>query len=301
MEFRGYIVSLFRAVPRRWRRMLGVFILFLAVFDAWAISAFFDPGNGGAAEIYFLDVGQGDAQLAVLPDGARVLIDGGPANGMALREIERVSDMFKRRIDVVVLTHPEEDHFGGLIQVLRRIPVGAVITNGFPGKSAMFPEFERAVAESGAILFEAASGDSVRQGGAVFRAVSPDASDLPRGNAHETNEKSVVLVLDVEETRLLFSGDIGEKTERSLSGKIGRIDVLKVAHHGSKFSSSEAFLSSLRPKLAFVGVGKNSYGHPAKETLARLSSAGAEIFRTDIDHTLRLVVSDGIGRVYSLD
>lgn len=300
MEFREYIIPLFRKIPRQWRRMIGIFVFFLAVFDVWAIVSFFDLKNTGVAEIYFLDVGQGDAQLVVLPDGARVLIDGGPANGRALREIERVSNIFEKHIDIVMLTHPEEDHFGGLIHVLRRIPVGAVMVNGFSGKSEMFPEFERAVAESEAISFIAAAGDSIRQGDAVFKIISPDISDFSRGKEYETNEKSIVSILEVEEMRLLFSGDIGEKTERSLSEKIGRVDVLKVPHHGSKFSSSEAFLGFLRPTIAFVEVGKNSYGHPTRETLARLSSAGAEIFRTDIDHTLRLVVSDGVGRVYSL-
>jgi competence protein ComEC len=256
---------------------------------------------GENLEMYFLDVGQGDSGFVELPgleeppfgDGVQVLVDGGPPNGRVLEELGRILERGDRYIDLVILSHPELDHFGGLVEILKRYRVGVFISNGLKGKSVAFQDFENAIRESGVREVVLRAGDKITYAGNEFKVLSPDAKAL---TAKDLNDTSLVLELRSKNSRILFTGDISSAVENLLP--VGDIDILKVAHHGSRFSSSANFLSAVKPEAAVIEVGKNSYGHPTSQTLSGLEEVGAKILRTDSDGTIRFEVDGENIRIF---
>ena len=234
------------------------------------------------SELYFLDVGQGDAEL-VRTERAVYMIDGGK-NDLAANALGDILPFLRRRIDVLFISHPQQDHLGGLFDVIRRYGVGAVVWNG--ERNELWSSFSAELAARGIPVFAVSAGDIVRQEKNVFRVVWPPAGSAPS----DQNDQSLVLFFSNGATTALYAGDVTEKVERALGAVASStIDVLKVAHHGSKYSSSMGFLETLRPLVAVIEVGKNSYGHPTQEVLARLADVGARTFRTDQSGTVRIV------------
>lgn len=272
-------------------------ILILLLLAANAVLGIRILGRGaGEASISFLDVGQGDASLITLPARGRtvqILIDGGPTTAI-LPALEAVMPKGDRSIDLVVLTHPQLDHFGGLIDVVKRYRVGAFLWNGRAGTIGAWNDLVAAVQESGIPAVALGRGDAIRIGNRALAVLHPDQAGLMSG---ELNDSSLVTRLDTDGVRALFTGDIAARTERLLSPEEIRADILKVPHHGSKYSSSEEFLAAVRPRAAFIEVGKNRYGHPTAEALARLAAAGGRIFRTDRDGTVRVLLGKAMLRV----
>ncbi|MEK7624275.1 MAG: hypothetical protein AAB404_00895 [Patescibacteria group bacterium] len=238
-------------------------------------------------EIYFLSVGQGDSELVVLPGGARVLIDGGKGN-RAIQELTSILPFFDRYLDLVVLSHPETDHFLGLIDVLKNYKVGTFISNGREGTADSWPVLTGILKNGKIPSVSLAAGDKICYRENCFNILSPTRDFL---NSRETNDSGLVMELASADSRILFTGDIGKKVEDFLVKNFNfKIDVLKVSHHGSKFSTSQNFLAASRPRFAFIEVGKNSYGHPTGEVLNRLAAIGATIYRTDKDGTMKMVI-----------
>lgn len=260
-------------------------VVWLLVLDA-ALAGFLATRAGGAG-LYFLNVGQGDSELVRTEGGADVLIDGGPPNMRAVKELERILSFFDRSVDVVVMSHAQADHFGGLVEVLRRYRVGVFVWNGVPGTAASLVDVEAELMAHDIPVVELHAGDVIRHGGDTFSVVWPP----PERRAADLNDAALVLLADVSGTRALFTGDISAPVEREMLARSrtlfeGGIDVLKVAHHGSGYSTSAEFLTATCPRVAVVEVGENRYGHPAAETLERLAGAGAAVYRTDMDGTV---------------
>jgi competence protein ComEC len=269
--------------------LIALICLVLADIFVWAeISGFSKSGN---AEIYFLDVGQGDSELVIFPGGARALIDGGPGKKTA-QALDSIIPQFDRRVDLLILSHPEADHFSGMIDVLKRYEAGAFIWSGQPGQTEAFNDLIGEIGRQKIKSVSVSAGDKIRQGDSVFEVLSPYGKSA---GAMSANEASLVLKFSSNGGEALFTGDIGFFSEKTVySGyDLSGIDVLKVAHHGSKNSSSENFLAAVSPALAVIEVGKNSYGHPAKEALLRLASIGTQVLRTDEDGTIKIVFENG--------
>jgi len=191
-----------------------------------------------------------------------------------------------RYLDLVLMTHPQEDHFGGLIEVLRQYDVGAFLLSGRSRDTDAYRELVRVIGERGIRMVELGSGDRIRTSGGTVRILSP-TPDLLRSD--DLNDTTLVARVENAGVSALFTGDAGTPVERTLvRAGIGPVDVLKVGHHGSRFSSSEEFLRVLRPAVAVIEVGKNTYGHPTPETLGRLRAVGAAIFRTDERGTIEV-------------
>ena len=265
-------------------------ILFLAVFDVfiWGQIVFSAPNKN--TEVYFLDVGQGDSELAVLPGNVKILIDAGP-NRKVLDELTSALSPFDRYIDLVVLSHPQLDHFAGLIDVLKRYQVGAFVFNGRRGETAAFGDLEKIINENKIPIIILGEKDKIKYQDSRFDVLSPSKNLL---SSAELNDTTLVMRLLSQNAKILFTGDIDSKIENYLAEKYELdVDVLKIAHHGSKFSSSEEFLRAATPKLTIIEVGKNSYGHPTEQVLNRLALIGAQIFRTDKDGTIKLVLDNG--------
>jgi competence protein ComEC len=268
---------------------LILIMIFLVAFDVfvWGL-IIFEPINKNL-ELYFLDVGQGDSELVILPNGPKVLIDGGP-NNKVISQLALVLRPTDRYLDLIVLSHPQTDHFTGLIDVLKRYQIGAFIFNGRSGTADSWFELVKIIQENRIPAVVLAAGDKIHYLDSQFNFLLPDKNFI---ESSDLNETALVPLLQSLNAKILFTGDIGAKTEDYLIQKYDLdIDVLKVAHHGSKYSSSEKFLSNISPKIAVIEVGKNSYGHPTSEVLKKLASVGTQIFRTDKDGLIKLVINN---------
>lgn len=241
--------------------------------------------------LYFLDVGQGDSQLVELPGGIHVLIDGGPSGSALLRNLAAVLPQQKKYIDVVVMTHPELDHFAGFIDMLKNYEVGAFISTGRTRDNAAYSELVDQLELHRVKHVQLREGGSITYGAATFSALGPSPQDAV---SKELNDSSLVLLLRTPDFSALYTGDIGEDVESELTQKYNiDVDLLKVAHHGSKFSSSAGFLKEASPQISVIGVGKNSYGHPTAQAMSRLERFSEQIFRTDQDGIIKIVFENG--------
>tara|TARA_Y100000310_G_scaffold297074_1_gene329839 strand:- start:3223 stop:4047 length:825 start_codon:yes stop_codon:yes gene_type:complete len=239
-------------------------------------------------EVAFFDVGQGDAIFLETPQGHQVLIDGGPDDTVLLG-LNKVMPFWDRTIDLVILTHPDADHITGLVEVLKRYEVSHVLWTGVEKDTKSFEAWKQELEREGTKETIATAGQKIRWSQdlkEVLEILYPQ--EKPKGNA-KTNETSIIAKLIYHKNSVLFSADTTKKIEALLlkEEKNLKAAILKVAHHGSKTSSSREFLQSVKPLVAVISVGKeNRYGHPHPEILARLHEYGIEIRRTDKEGTI---------------
>ncbi len=236
----------------------------------------------GRLTVTFLDIGQGDSILIEGPAGHRILVDGGPSGEAITSALGRHLPFYDRRIDLVILTHPQSDHLAGLPAVLDRYDVGGVLAGRLQADSALYHDWRQAIITAGLPYVEAGRGQWADLGGGALLAVL-SASPAPfSDDQDDVNDASVVLKVTLGRVAALLTGDIGSGGEADLmrEGTDLRAAVLKVAHHGSDTSTSPRFLRRVRPIVDVISVGaRNRYGHPSPEVLDRLE--GDHILRTD--------------------
>lgn len=258
----------------------------------------------GLLKIYFLDIGQGDAIFIETPSGFQLLIDGGPGNKV-LSKLGEVMPFYDKNIDLVVMTHPDADHATGLLGVLERYYVENVVYSDIVIDKALYNAWEEAVVKENSNIIDPFAGKTIELGdGATLNFVYPLESIAGKTvKEGETNNGSAVVMLKYGGLEVLLTGDLETKGERALILQNIDIDadVLKVGHHGSKTSSSEAFLSAVSPEVAVIQVGaKNRYGHPSPEVLERLENYGIKVYRNDLGGDIKLI-SDGINYLISAE
>ncbi len=256
----------------------------------------------GACEfsVTFINVGQGDSEFIVLPNCKTVLIDGGPSSSASSNLAKFLTGHNISSIDYVVLTHPHTDHFKGLQYVFDNLSVSnfydTKVNN--PSSSTLKKFRDTAAAEPGINIFYPVEGQELDWAeGVKVKILNSCSQESQTSQGEILNNCSIVMKMTYQNVSMLFMGDAQGETENLIADKYRdelRSDVLKVGHHGSSTSSSEKFLSYVSPKLAYISVGKNSYGHPSDATLGRLENIGARVFRTDRDGTSVFIPGDKI-------
>lgn len=268
--------------------LLGVLVC-VALF-VW--SAVFAREGSGTLSVAFLDVGQGDAILIEAPGGARVLIDGGKGAAV-LRALGEQLAFGERSLDVIIATHPDLDHIGGLPEVFARYEVGMFIEPCVADDGADYAALREAVLQEGLEPVCAGAGMAlVLEEGVRLDLLFPDRD----ARALEANTASVVARLSYGDTAFLLTGDSPVAIEEYLASMHGdslASNVLKLGHHGSKTSTSELWLKAVQPERAVISVGcDNTYGHPHKEVLDRLKAAKITTYETCKEGTI-VFGSDG--------
>lgn len=265
-------------------------LLFVATIFIWYTVAAED--RGGKLTVAFLNIGQGDGIFIESPIGTQMMIDGGPG-GVVLRELGKMMPFYDRSIDLLLVSNPDKDHMSGFLDVLRSFDVTSVVEPGTIGASSDYRSLLEEIKKEGALRIIAKRGQRFDLGGgAYFDVLFPDRDVSGLG----TNDGSIVGKLVYGNTSFLFPGDAPSAIEEYvtyLDKEQLNVDVLKVGHHGSKTSTSEALLGFASPTMAVVSAGKdNKYGHPHQETLDTLKQFDVDTLRTDLQGSI-VMESDG--------
>src|SRR3989344_3467211 len=283
-------------------------VIFLIFVATWFLTLKFESST--QLEITLADVGQGDAILIKTPKNQTMLIDGGP-NNKVLEKLGEYLPPLAKRIDIVLLTHPHADHVVGLIEILRRYEIGAVILSGADLKTEVYSEFLKTVKEKNIPVIIAEAGEAIRfDQNLEFDILSPAKSESLVFNkksegfgsaGNDVNDTSIVGKLIFKDFSIMLTGDATFKIENQLLayGENLKSDILKAGHHGSKYSSSLQFLKLISPKAAIIEVGaKNRYGHPSPAALSRLKMINASIFRTDLNGDIEIISNGFTTSIY---
>ena len=270
-----------------------IFLVFLFCANIFAWSVVYDLNQVQAFQIIFFDVGQGDSIFIQTPYGYQILIDGGPTN-IILEKLGGVMNFWDKSIDIVILTHPDHDHIAGLIEVLKKYKVDFVLWNGALKETGESDEWKRLLQKepiNSKIVF---SGYQISTPMMTFDILYPFES-LENIEMKNVNNGSIVIRAVFEDTSFLLTGDIESSVEKQIleNEKLITSDILKVAHHGSKTSSSEDFVKIVNPAVVVISVGENNpYNHPHPTVLELFEKYDINILRTDLVGDVR-IISDG--------
>ena len=294
-----YLIFISRKILKK--SYLTALLVLFAIYFFISLVSLKRLNETGLLKMEFLDVGQGDAIFIITPGNSRILIDGGPSKAISSR-IVNLLPLNDKRIDLIILTHPHADHVTGLTAVLKDFEVRSIIFNPEDYDSKTFSDFMAAVKDEvakGAKIIKVKTGDLISFGDLKLRVIwdpySLDSPTSPNLASNNPNDRSIVTEFSYKNFDAFLPGDeeIPEAERMLASVALSPVEVLKVAHHGSRNGLNDNLLNVLKPDLAVISAGKgNSYGHPHPETINLLSEAGTKVLRTDLNGTIE-VVSDG--------
>jgi len=274
------------------RRNFKFFLFFLLILaNSFVWQAIFNLEKGLA--VSFFDIGQGDAIFIETTNQHQILIDGGPKSEI-LEKLAKEMPFWDKSIDLIILTHPEKDHLEGLLEVLKRYKVENILWTGVKKETLIYQEWQKAIEKEKAKIFIAKADQKIKAGKVIIYILYPFES-LEGKETKNANDTSIVSKLIFNENSFLFTGDISKSIEEKLVQKYKGLNsnVLKVAHHGSKNSTSKLFLEKVSPEIAVISCGENNpYNHPHLEVLQNLSEFGIKILRTDKNGDIK-IISDG--------
>lgn len=276
------------------KRTVWVILGILIVFNILAWAEVLELRSPDLLEVTFFDVGQGDSIFIETPKGHQILIDGGPS-GVILEKLSQEMPFYDKDIDLIILTHPDHDHYFGLLKVLENYEVENIIWTGVVRETAEWQKWNELLEKEGADIRIAEAGQKIGFQPDLFLEVLFPLEKMEGKEVKNVNDTSIVARLVFEDTSFFFTGDITQKAEALLAEEYDFLesDVLKISHHGSGSSTSKEFLKSVSPGVAVIQVGENnSFGHPAPEVLAKLEEFGIEVLRTDIDGDIK-IISEG--------
>ena len=245
-------------------------------------------GSHRKLTVAFLDIGQGDAIYIEAPNGNQMLIDGGP-DRKVVTELGKIMPFADKSLNVMLATHPDADHIGGLPYTLDAFQTASFVDNGQLSDTGTYKTLHEKISAKNVMYAKANRGMKIvldKDRGVEFDVLSPK---LPL-SAKDTNINSIVGQLSYGSSSFMFTGDAPQNIETYLvshDGESLKSDVLKAGHHGSRSSSASEFLKKVCPQFAIISVGaKNRYGHPHKEVLDLLEKLNIKILRTDEDGTV---------------
>ncbi len=284
-------------------------VLFAAVIMIWK-GIIFPPSND--LKVTFIDVGQGASAMIEAPCGAVIMVDAGgelPFYGAPGETGERVLLPLLRReridkIDMAVITHPHEDHFGGFIPLIGVVEMDLILVSPVPGESVYYEELLLQAEAEGIPVEPAGAGEtwSCGAGGLIMEMYGPPPK-LFSGTGSDLNNNSIVFRLNYGQVRMLFTGDVEDPAVIDLFKRLIDLEaeVLQVPHHGGYMAQMPEFLEQVRPRLAVIQVGTNPFGHPHPFVIDSLEGAGVEVFRNDC-HGAVIIQTDGTGlEVYTTE
>lgn len=261
--------------------LIGLVLIFATLFSL----------PDGKLHLVFCDVGQGDAIYVRTARGDDILIDGGP-NEKVLTCLGKHVPFYDRSIELMILSHPQADHLNGLISVLERYNVNYFVSSGVSNETEGYKRLKELIKSKNIQKKNESLGGKILFDGLTLVTLWPDEKVLGAATGKsEVNDLSLVLKLSYGSFDVLLTGDAGQDIQDGIVD-IGPVEVLKVPHHGSKTGLLTSFLERISPRLAVISVGKNSYGHPAEETLGILKDMGIRVLRTDQNGEIE-IVSDG--------
>ena len=294
----------------------AVVLLGLAMMAVWG--AVVVAPKSGEIRVVFCDVGQGDAIL-VISGGDQMLIDGGPSGEGVLSCLGKYMPFYDRRIEVVMLTHPDADHVGGLADVLQSYSVIQFVSVPVGRDTKVFQRLVTQIQQANIPYHNVYTGDVIRMGGVEFETVWPErrwvaeriepdtdsmassigmvgtAAVLGASTQAQTNDFSIGGIVKYGEFEVMLTGDADARIlpDQIATGRLRSVEILKVPHHGSKFGMSGEWLAEIDPTVAVISVGGNNrYGHPTPEALGLLGELGIRVVRTDQEGDI-VVTSDG--------
>jgi competence protein ComEC len=254
-------------------------VLFISVMVIWNDVFHFHK----ELKVVFFNVGQGDSVFIETSNKFQVVIDGGP-DSTVLGKLSQQMPFYDKTIDLIILSHPDYDHVIGLIEILKRYEVENILWTGVAKDTGEWKEWEKAIKEEKSNIIIAKSGEKIvfQNDPLVYLEVFYPFESLNGQKFEDTNDTSMVGKIVSDDKTYLFVGDISQKIEKQLLEKESdlRSDVIKIAHHGSKTSSSLEFIKAVNPKTAVISVGENKWGHPAEEVLQRLRDFGIDVLIT---------------------
>ncbi len=262
------------------RANLVIAFLFLILI---ALCDFYYEPNSEFIRLWFFDVGQGDMEMIETPDSQRIIIDGGPSEGV-ISKVDKIVPAYDRKIDAVILTHPHADHLVGLIKLFETYEIGDFYFTGVTHTTSEYLELLSIVKQRNISTHIVKSGDYIDLGNEVRLEFLFPFEDLSSKTVENLNNSSVVARLVWGSKSVLYTGDIEDEAQDSLinSGQILKSDILKVPHHGGGSSANDGFIKAVAPNYAIISVGvDNSYGHPSQTCLDLLKNV--KIYRTDQD------------------
>lgn len=272
-------------------KLATTFFIFLLL---WGIFYWQSREERGKLVVNFFDIGQGDSIFIKTPNNQKILIDGGPDNGV-LAKLGRNLSFYDKRIDLIILSHPHSDHLVGLIEVLKRYRVKKILSTGVLHTTPEYLAWLEEVKRQKISLEIATRGQSFDFGGETKLEILYPFENLAGQSVDDLNNTSIVSKLIFKNNSFLFMGDAETVVEEKLisSGVDLKADVLKIGHHGSKNATSQNFLEKVNPKNTVISVGaKNKFGHPSRLVTSRLEWMSIKIFRTDINRDIKFL-SDG--------
>lgn len=255
------------------KKILPLILVFLAIL-------FFTVRPKADLAVYFLDIGQGDASLIITPTGQNILIDAAPDNSL-LYQVAAHLPWWERTIDYVIITHWHDDHFMGLYELTRKYKVKNILVTTPMPDDINYPKLNTTIVKAGESFVLAPD--------LSFQVLSAEYTN------EDFNDNSLVMRLSYGDIDFLFTGDLTSIGEAKLLKTGWGLDseILKVGHHGSKYSSSPDFLNKVSPEICIIQSGQdNKFGHPHQDTLDRLTSAGCQIYRNDQSGTV-IIKSNG--------
>lgn len=244
----------------------------------------------------FVDVGQGDCTFIRSPEGKNMVIDGGGSYGLSKKYdvgknivVPFLLDLGVREIDTMILTHSHNDHLEGLIDIVNNFKVNNLVYGVYDENNPDFKGLIKLCKTRGIIINSVVDGNNIKFTNDITLSILN-----PQRNVvyMEQNDNSVVTRLNYGRRSIMFTGDISQNIDNSFNDKtskdILKCDILKVAHHGSKTSSSIELLDNIKPKFSIISVGKNMFGHPNKDVLQRLENINSKVYRTDKDGAITI-------------